>query len=359
MEAANRFRQERRCGWRSNRSRAGWVLLILLLAACGLCQSAALRCSRQIGQFSPGVSLRYEEALTPGAADAALRYAQSEQNAGAVVPTFWREDELTMQAPASGRVRQALCLGFDGQANAVYGADYLAGTAPGSGSTAACAVSAPLAWSLWGSQDVIGQTLTLQTADGEESRYLVCGIFCCGEELLLYTAGSGQAFSCLELTNVSRDHPTQSVRQFLAGAGLGEPERICYDEAMAWCADVLARLPQTLLAAACLAGLLFGLPWSRPMRRLLWFAAALAAALLLPGWLAGLPGWLVPDRWGSMAAWSALLEAGRERLSDWMTLVPTARDVLVRLRLIETCLGVTGSLLCGLTACLVWVLSRK
>ena len=88
-------------------------------------------------------------------------------------PTFWREDQLTLQASSSQRVEDGvLAMGFHGNASAVYGATYLSGTSPGSGSTNECSVSDTLAWALWGSQDVIGQTLTFETADKQSCTYL-------------------------------------------------------------------------------------------------------------------------------------------------------------------------------------------
>lgn len=363
MEAVNHFQPVRRCVLNHRRGKVSSALLIVLMAGYCLCQFITLRISEQTKLLCPGVSLRYETVLNKEQVDSALTYTQSTQNSEGVYPTFWREDELTLQASASQRVEDdVLAMGFYGNASAVYGATYLSGTSPGSGSTNECSVSDTLAWALWGSQDVIGQTLTFETADKQSYTYVVCGTFSCNEEILLYSLGSENDFTYIELTGISQDNPAQSVRQFLTGAALAEPSQILYDQALAWSATVFAYLPGMLIVLIFVLWALFGIPWHKQCRELLIFVTALIFVALLPSWLSDLPGWLVPNQWGNAESWADLLSAGHDRLYEWVTLIPTARDSQIKVLLLQETIALIGSLLLVLITCLVWIMttpSRK
>lgn len=346
MEAVNHFHPVRRCELNHRRSKATSVLLIVLMAGYCLCQFITLQISGQTKSLCPGVSLRYETALNKEQVDASLTYTQSNQNSEGVYPTFWREDELTLQASSSQRIEDGvLAMGFHGNASAVYGATYLSGTSPGSGSTNECSVSDALAWALWGSQDVIGQTLTFETADKQSCTYVVCGIFSSNEEILLYSLSSENSFPYVELTGISQDNPVQSVRQFLTGAALAEPSQILYDQALAWSATILAYLPGLLIVLIFVLWILFGISWKKQFRELLFFVTALTVVILLPLWLSNLPGWLVPNQWGNAESWAELLSAGRDRLYEWVTLIPTARDSQIKILLLQEAIALFGSIL--------------
>lgn len=226
-------------------------------------------------------------------------------------------------------------MGFHGNALAVYGAIYLCGTTPGSRSTNECSVSETLAWALCGSQDVIGQPLTFETADKQSYTYVVCCIFSSNEEILLDSLSSENGFPHIELAGISQDTPAQRVRQFFIGAGISRT------------------ISDSLCPSIGLVGNSFGIPtgnaycidfcaldfvWNfleKQFRELFLFVTALTVVVLLPLWLSNLPGWLVPNQWGNADSWAELLSTSRDRLYEWVTLIPTARDSPIKNLLLQ------------------------
>lgn len=334
--------------------RRRWTAL-LWLGGYGLCLWFAVQAAAEAQQISPGVSLRYTQALRSDQVIKARAYTQSEQNKDGLFATFWAEDARAVQAAASQRTVQDVCsMGVYGAASAAYAAEYLYGTAPGDGDTGQCAVSLSLAWALWGSTDVLGQTVTLDPGTEHAQNYKVCGIFSGSADRILYGASSSDAFRYIELTHVSLDNPSQSVQQFLAGSGLEQPDQLLYDAAIAWLLGAGTGAPVVVLLAGGLWNFLFRISRNKTQRECLLFAAALLFVCLLPVWLSSLPGWLIPNQWGSMAAWRSLVSAAGERLREWFALCPTARDVHLKAKVLQAIAATLGSIVFAIIALSAW-----
>ena len=331
------------------------LIVLLWLGLYVLCLWLAVRAAAEAQQISPGASLRYVQALRSDQVMTARAYAQSEQNEGGIFATFWTENESSVQAAASQRTIQEVCsIGFYGAASAAYAANYLYGTAPGDGDTSQCSVSISLAWDLWGSTDVLGQILTLDPDTENARSYEVCGIFSGNSDRVLYGAGSSDAFRYIELTHISLGNPSQSVQKFIAGSGLEQPDQLLCDAAVAWLLDALTGMPVILLLVGCLWNVLFRIFWNKKQRELMMFIVALLFVCLLPMWLSALPGWLIPNQWGSMAAWSSLVSAAGERLQEWFALWPTARDVHLKVNVLQVIAATLGSIVFAIIAFLAW-----
>ena len=133
--------------------------LICLGMYC-LCLWLAVQTVEKVRQISPGVSLRYAQALTGEQVKKAQTYIKSSQNTDGLMVTFWEETQVAVRSPVSTRTCTDVCsIGFCGTAHDAYGASYVVGTAPGSGDTSQCAVSTALAWQLFGSTDILEQAL--------------------------------------------------------------------------------------------------------------------------------------------------------------------------------------------------------
>ena len=306
------------------------LMSLICLGMYCLCLWLAVQTVEKVRQISPGVSLRYAQALTGEQVKKAQTYIKSSQNTDGLMVTFWEETQVAVRSPVSTRTCTDVCsIGFCGTAHDAYGASYVVGTAPGSGDTSQCAVSTALAWQLFGSTDILEQALTLDPDTEDARTYRVCGVFVSETEQILYGVETTAAFQLLELTHVSRDNPGQSVQQLLAAAGLAQPDQILYDAALAWVLSALIGIPELLLLL-CAGCRLLRLFRNKSLREVIGFGIALLLVCLLPTCLASLPGWMIPNQWGSMAAWHSLLSAAGDRLTEWFALCPTARDVQLK-----------------------------
>lgn len=230
---------------------------------------------------------------------------------------------------------------------------YAVGSAPGSGDTSQCAVSTALVWQLFGSTDILGQSIALNPNADNAKTYRVCGVFVSENNQILYGAETDDRFAFLELTHVSQDNPAQSVQQFLAAAGLAQPDQILYDAALAWVLSTLIGIPGLFLLL--FAGYrLLRLPHNKFLREVLRFGMAMLLVCLLPTALSALPGWMIPNQWGNMSAWRSLLSAASERLTEWFALWPTTRDMQLKGEAAQVVVLACGCLAFAVAACLNW-----
>ncbi|MFR8707106.1 MAG: hypothetical protein ACLVFC_10025 [Subdoligranulum sp.] len=210
----------------------------------------------------------------------------------------------------------------------------------------------------FGSTDILEQALTLDPDTEDARTYRVCGVFVSETEQILYGVETTAAFQLLELTHVSRDNPGQSVQQLLAAAGLAQPDQILYDAALAWVLSALIGIPELLLLL-CAGCHLLRLFRNKSLREVIGFGIALLLVCLLPTGLASLPGWMIPNQWGSMVAWHSLLSAAGDRLTEWFALCPTARDAQLKGEAAQVVVFTCWSLVFAVAACLSWGSSVK
>ena len=103
--------------------------LICLGMYC-LCLWLAVQTVEKVRQISPGVSLRYTQALTGEQVKKAQTYIKSSQNTDGLMVTFWEETQVAVRSPVSTRTCTDVCsIGFCGTAHDAYGASYVVGTA--------------------------------------------------------------------------------------------------------------------------------------------------------------------------------------------------------------------------------------
>ena len=324
-----------------------WPLLRLALLFFCLWQLFAA--SATLSRLYPAVGLRYDAApVTAAGAAAVQEYQRSAENkptgsaAAPICASFWIERTAPVTAGSAARtVAGVPVIGFTGNAAACYGAAYLTGTAPGSGDTGGCALSAGLAQALYGSTDVAGLPLTLGRFDetGDAATALrtltVRGVFAGKEPLLLCAAPAGSTFTAVELENVNPDDPGRAAAAFAAAAGLPAASLTLYGPQLAALAGGLCLLPLLVVGVRLLAGLWRQFrPRGRTGRAWLLFALALLAALALPAALVALPGWLVPARWSDFTFWSDLAASAVTRTAEWFALLPHQKDLAAKAALL-------------------------
>ena len=99
--------------------------LICLDMYC-LCLWLAVQTVEKVRQISPGVSLRYAQALTGEQVKKAQTYIKSSQNTDGLMVTFWEETQVAVRSPVSTRTCTDVCsIGFCGTAHDAYGASYV------------------------------------------------------------------------------------------------------------------------------------------------------------------------------------------------------------------------------------------
>ena len=249
-----------------------WLAAVVVLLAFQLfLQARAVRIARQ----NPTLGVQFAAPLTAEQLNAATAYQQSDANTQGVTASFWGSSSATVRTDLGHTADDTLCIGYAGTAADCLPADYVQGTAPGIFGRQ-CAVSTVLAWQLFGSTDILGQTVTLDRTD-----YTISGVFTSQTGTLLYPARSG--FTHAELRGVSTDTPKAGATQWASAAGLPAPQAIDYGPQKVWLARTLCHLPAVLVGLCLLAaflGFVHGFPHA--LRSIVYFGTAVLLALLLP-----------------------------------------------------------------------------
>lgn len=274
-------------------SLAALLVIFLQLAL----QYNAVETARQ----NPTLGVQFADPITAEQLTAALTYQQSDANAEGITASFWGSQQAIVYTDSGRKAEDTTCIGYAGSAVDCLPAEYPQGTAPGAVGQQ-CAVSTSLAWALFGSNDIVGQTVTLDRTD-----YTISGVFASDTCKLLYPAKSG--FTHAELRGISTDAPKADTLQWAAAAGLPASQTIDYGPQKVWLAGVLCHLP-AVLVGLCLLVVFLRMVHTLPslLRHGTYFIMALVFALLLPYYLRGLPGWLIPTRWSDFSFWPRLIQ---------------------------------------------------
>ena len=299
-----------------------WCALAVFLVL-GVVNAGALR-------VYPHISLRYDKPVSGQAAYQARQYSIEHSEDDSFWPTFWHEAQAGFENEYNST--SASCILFSGDATLVWPAQYLIGVAPGVTDGVGCAVSASLAWELWGGVDVVGKSVEVD----DETR-IVRGVFEGENQLALLSIrdeDTSRSFTAVELS-LGPDDPTRDdVRSFATSAGLGSPNNILIGTPVSL-AFALAAVPIIIIAiyvlALCIARLKV-----RPaaMWGILLFAF-IVFAFTLPGLLDMLPGWMIPTRWSDFSFWGGLTSQVGDNLREYLIVAPKLRDVEYKVLLLK------------------------
>ena len=332
-------------GSQSNPASA-FIAKIILWCLFGILLTLGLRESNAINRFH-GISLRYSTPINGQAAYRARQYSIENNRLNPFWPTFWREE--IAQLAVGPRTLQTHSVSFAGDAALVWPAEFIAGSAPSSIDARGIAVSEPLAYSLWGSTDIIGMSVTVN-----EQPRTVRGVFRGTAELALisfHIEDTSQSWTAVELAG-GMPHPTRSnATGFAVLSGLGMPDNIMMRGPMALArfAAIFPILIPTVYTLIMLVG--FVKRYYPNAVTPTMFAGLILFAVLLPPLLNALPPWIIPTHWSDFSFWSLLFRQASDGLREFLSIPPMLRDIELRIRLLRQ-IGILVLALCvGMAAC--------
>lgn len=261
----------------------------------------------------------------------------------------WREKKAQLRQESTGAEVEADAIWVDGPSEAVWDLKPLSGSLPVFGDENIAALSRDMAMKLFGSVDVLGQTIAC-----EGKRFTVACVFELpggasapaadpGRGLAILPASAlpieegeeaptAQGFDCLFPADDPGD-PDAAVENWFTKAGVTGPDRVENRARTKALVAFMASLPQglmALLAALLLAGEsvrqaraasvrlrmlredrrvgpagLFGALAIKPLQAMAFALSGLGILLLSGG--ARLPPALIPSRWSDLAFWPSLL----------------------------------------------------
>ena len=309
------------------RGKGTWSQILLTLLALGL-WIGAVTAAQRAGELAAGAEAAWENGgVSPAQVEKARRWAKEDGKADQPALSLWREEQDAAVQTGDGE-KQASCraLFLYGDGALVWPAQFLGGSYPCSGEERGVAISSALADALWGSVEVLGQTLTLK---GVSCR--VWGVFR-EDSLLLLTQDTPDSEALYDHMVIPTDGGgVESARDLLNRYGF-------YGAALTdlplftWALTALAGLPGLALGL----GLLL-----RLFRRgyLLRRSPALLARYLPPAlagacavlWAMGpaesIPGRLLPTRWSDFDFWTALAGELRKEVGAVFSHAPFLREL--------------------------------
>jgi len=298
------------------------------------------------------VSLRYRTPISGQAAWQARQYAAGQAGANTFWPTFWHETRLSVAGDFSKA--DARCVYYSGDAGLVWAARYLSGVAPGVTDGAGCAVSSALAWTLWGSFDILGKTVVV---DGETRT--VRGVFEGDDPVALLSIrdeDKTRSFTAVELSGGPESPSRADAISFAAAAGLGVPESVL-PGTPASLAQLFSALPLLILAVYGLVLLIRSMKNRPDVTRGAMLLAFIGFAALLPSLLGALPDWIVPTRWSDFSFWGSLASQMAGDLREYLVVEPRMRDVIYKTLLIKQAAIAFAAVICSITICFRWHLN--
>lgn len=306
--------------------------LAALYAALFFALTGGLGTAKKVAEYYPAASLRYNTPLSGTAAAQARRWAAANPQA-AFWPSYWAQQTASVQG--STRKTTARCIWYSGQGSLVWPARFINGGYPGAEDAYGAAISAKTAWELWGSTDVIGQTVEINGVT-----FTIRGVFE-GEEALLLGAlpdnAPPQGWQGVELSPNSEftgmGNTTDLADSFARASGLGTPDALVNGETLTGLAKLTSRLPLIVFLAGGLALLLgsTSIFKQKGRRELVFFALLLGFALLLPTLIELLPSTLIPSRWSDFSFWSTLVSNWKTQLRDYLSILPLWKDTNARM----------------------------
>ena len=333
------------------RSLTSWLFSLLLWALLGILLAVGFNNAAAMVRYYPPVSLRYENAISGQTAYNARVFSVENSAEYPFWPTFWQEKTVALESELTEKSVDAIV--YSGGADLVWPTEYIEGAAPGVTDNKGCAISAALAWTLWGSMDVVGKILKV---DGEER--ILRGVFPGEDELILLSYSdidTTQNWANVELSAFSAGDIRSQATAYAQAAGLGQPSAVIMGSGPVFLAGVLSLLPLLAMGAFALWLLISWLitNYVRARKPLL-FGLLIVAGLFLPALLTLLPSWLIPSQWSDFTFWSSLAKQLAEQVREFLSANPRIRDVEGKLLLLRQAVLAIAGLCCAFVVCFRW-----
>lgn len=286
--------------------------LLLIFTVGGMANAAA------VAQNCQSISLRYRQPLSMETVEAA-----KEELPGL---TFWTQEEGNVSA--NWQDAQTQIIWYWGEASLVLGKECGWGQTPAPLDKKGCVLSSALAYSLFGSRDVVG--LTLSPEKGLE--YIVRGVFESSDCMVLLPRKDSE-FTAVELPvdQETRVDPEAWVDNILLQSGLPDPQWRLYTGILDGLVRFLAWLPLVfggIVLGVHLTGRLLKKPY--PQRDGWVFLLLAVLALILPLWLGSWPSWLIPSRWSDFSWWWDTAEKIGRQLEVFLLAPGMGRDLSLK-----------------------------
>ena len=210
----------------------GWAVAAVLLVVLQLLLQTR---AAHIVQQNPTVTVTLSSPLTAGQLAAAREWEKSNANTQSVTASFWSEKAAAVSADSDRTAEDVTCIGFDGTAQDCLPVEYLQGTAPGVVGQQ-CAISSTLAWTLFGSYDIMGLTVAL-----DRTEYFISGVFKVKAKRFFI-----RRKAALPTRRCGVFRPTPPKRTPNSGpqpTGAGKITAITYGPQKAWLAQAACALP--------------------------------------------------------------------------------------------------------------------
>lgn len=270
------------------------------------------------------ISLRYNVPISGQTAFHARQYSiQNSYQNETFWPTFWHQSAATLASPIR-EVHSSTIL-FSGDANLVWHATYLLGTAPSAIDDHGIAISYSLAHNLFGSISVIGK----QVYANGTPRY-IRGVFEGQTDLALlsfHIENTSQYFTAVELTG--RHLSRTNIQHYVITSALGMPNFILMPMSIS---RVMAFAPLLIPIIYLLVSMI---KFTRRYKTPIIFVCATVFAALLPFLLNLIPPQLIPTHFSDFSFWSNLLRQTGDDLRQLLSVNPTLRDIEKKIHLLQ------------------------
>ena len=263
------------------------MLLAVLLSVALFCLTGAYRAADQIQTAYAPYSFRYKEAFSSDQIQSAHRF-QAGEDGTQYAMTLWNETKEVLKTDLHSIDAQVVF--YSGDAAIVFPAVYIQGSAPGAVDVNGCAVSESIALDLFGSTDIVGQTLQIGDRNVQ-----IRGVFQGQTNLAITAAQESDMLKNVELVGSPGGDLREMAVDYVTAAGLGTPDQICTGKTWGNFFVALCSIP--LLVSALwllLVGFRISLRFPSWLRITIWFAVLFVFALLLPYLLGHIPSWLLP-----------------------------------------------------------------
>lgn len=195
------------------------MLLAVLLAVALFCLMGAYRAADQIQTAYAPYSFRYNEVFSSDQIQSAHRF-QAGEDGTQYAMTLWNETKEVLKTDLHSIDAQVVF--YSGDVAIVFPAIYIQGSAPGAADANGCAVSESIALDLFGSTDIVGQTLQIGDRNVQ-----IRGVFQGQTNLAITAAQESDMLKNVELVGSPGGDLREMAVDYVTAAGLGTPDQIC------------------------------------------------------------------------------------------------------------------------------------
>ena len=281
------------------------------IAAIGLCSSVSVRW--EIGGVSPSALVRQQ------------KYAKQDGLSKQPQVTLWQVYSAQEIMDADMGSTTADVVVVFGACEDITSKTILVGSLPSQSDTAGCAISSKLAFSLWGSTNVLGMQIKI----GGEVLY-VRGVFDDDTSRVFRQAEEESSDTLSNMQLIFSDGGTREMAERYLTASDFTGGTIIDLPLMGWVFGMIYRLPALVLAFGIVIRLIKrgGKLRHYPMWMISYLPLALIAlaGLVICIDLPHIPSSFIPSRWSDFKFWKNLFLDHWENLTVWMSAAPTFRD---------------------------------